>query len=194
MRPHGRLTDFVSVLAAGHDLSSLNIHPRQEPHSYRGPGVTLTRPLAPRSHEIETSKRGVDQVLSSGLQSEALKAIIKSNNTSLTPTESSQHTFNRWMDPTPKRKRRKFSDAEKERMKQVRKHGACIECKSKKRKCLHVPILSSDRPSPQSPDTEDNEPVTPDSLIAPSPINFSPEVDFFGKFVDLEPQGMMTDT
>ncbi|KAL8799005.1 MAG: hypothetical protein Q9182_006217 [Xanthomendoza sp. 2 TL-2023] len=67
------------------------------------------------------------------------------------------------MDPTRKRKRRQFSDAEREHIKHVRKVGACLDCKLKKCKCTHVSRPSPDPPSPLTPDTEDNEAITPES-------------------------------
>lgn len=38
------------------------------------------------------------------------------------------------MEPTPKRKRRSLDDAEKERTRAIRKHGACLVCRIKKKK------------------------------------------------------------
>lgn len=83
------------------------------------------------------------------------------------PLETSNHTFNKDMSPTHKRKRRTFADSEKERIKHVRKHGACLECKVKKRKCVHVPDATDDRPSP-STESQGSEPHTPgtDSAIS----------------------------
>ncbi|KAI4180595.1 MAG: hypothetical protein L6R41_007145 [Letrouitia leprolyta] len=186
--PRGSMT---GPRTAGYLLSSRRNYLRQEPYPYQGPEVTLTRPLAPSVYQNTPSTRSASQILPFKQQSKDLDIIIATNETKLTPTASSNHIFNMKMDPTPKKKRRTFSDAEKERIKHVRKHGACLECRSKKRKCLHVPVLPNDRPSPQSPDSEDNEPVTPDSLFVPSPINFSPEPDFLEEFIDWEPRSMM---
>ncbi|KAL8720286.1 MAG: hypothetical protein Q9225_002824 [Loekoesia sp. 1 TL-2023] len=93
------------------------------------------------------------------------------------------------MAPTPKRKRRTFSDTEKERIKHVRRHGACLECKAKKRKCTHVPYSQNNR-HPQTPDSEDSELLTPEPVAMSSPINFTPEGDF-EEFGDLVDYGMM---
>ncbi|KAL8682021.1 MAG: hypothetical protein Q9186_001897 [Xanthomendoza sp. 1 TL-2023] len=79
------------------------------------------------------------------------------------------------MDPTRKRKRRQFSDAEKEHIKRVRKIGACLTCKLKKCKCTHVPAPNPDPPSPLTSDTEDNEPITPESGHMPDLNGFLQE-------------------
>ncbi|KAL8787083.1 MAG: hypothetical protein Q9213_002425 [Squamulea squamosa] len=71
---------------------------------------------------------------------------------------NASHVFDKTMAPTRKRKRRQFSDSERERIKYVRKMGACQECKLKKCKCTHVPV---DQPSPRTPDSDGNEPTTP---------------------------------
>lgn len=68
------------------------------------------------------------------------------------------------MSPATKRNRRKFSDAEKERIRYVRKRGACYECRIKKRKCFHIPAPADDRPSP-STESGGSEPDTPGSDV-----------------------------
>ncbi|KAL9025155.1 MAG: hypothetical protein Q9196_005977 [Gyalolechia fulgens] len=127
---------------------------------------------------------GAGPLLTCGRPREVLE-VVKPDNKTPAATASSHHTFNMKMDPTRKKKRRTFSSAEKEQIKHVRKHGACLECRSKKRKCKHVRDLPNDRPSPQILDSEDSEPVTPDPATWSSPLNFSPEMDFEG-FVDKE--------
>ncbi|KAI4170304.1 MAG: hypothetical protein LQ343_005057 [Gyalolechia ehrenbergii] len=174
----------------GHNPSSWRNDSPQGLHTYEGPGMTLMRPLALKDYEHRTSTGGDGQVLAFGQPREVLEAVVESDNTTPIATASSHRTFNMKMDPTLKKKRRTFSDAEKQRIKHVRKHGACIECKSKKRKCHHVPDLPNDGPSPQSPDSEDSEPVTPDPMTSSSPINFSPEIDF-QEFVNMDFQDVM---
>ncbi|KAI4089419.1 MAG: hypothetical protein LQ344_005421 [Seirophora lacunosa] len=84
--------------------------------------------------------------------------------------EPLQQSFNQDMSPAPRRRRRKFSAAEKKRISLVRKQGACPECKSKKRKCVHVADSTDDGPSPSSQGTEseNSEPPTPESDCAMS--------------------------
>ncbi|KAL8925275.1 MAG: hypothetical protein Q9208_003565 [Pyrenodesmia sp. 3 TL-2023] len=56
------------------------------------------------------------------------------------------------MKPTSKRKRRSSDDAGKERTKVTRKHGACLVCRIKKKRCLHVSVdPEPTRRSPGSP-------------------------------------------
>ncbi|KAL8701399.1 MAG: hypothetical protein Q9224_000519 [Gallowayella concinna] len=54
-----------------------------------------------------------------------------------------QDIFKTGKGPSPGRKRRMFSDVEKQHMQHVRKIGACSTCKLKKKKCSH-PIESSE--------------------------------------------------
>ncbi|KAL8867662.1 MAG: hypothetical protein Q9174_005516 [Haloplaca sp. 1 TL-2023] len=66
------------------------------------------------------------------------------------------------MESTHKRKRR-FTDEEKEHIKRVRKVGACRSCKDKKCKCNHVANSTVDETSPASQATDDTEPIAPGS-------------------------------
>ncbi|KAL8756716.1 MAG: hypothetical protein Q9184_004406 [Pyrenodesmia sp. 2 TL-2023] len=87
------------------------------------------------------------------------------------------------MSPTTKRKRRTFAEYEKERIRLVRRHGACLECKVKKRKCSHVPDEVDDNPSP-STGSEDNGPYTPGSdSIDEYTSNHVPQDFDFGEFL-----------
>lgn len=94
--------------------------------------------------------------------------------------ESSQQSFDRNMSPTTKRKRRTFAEYEKERIRLVRKRGACLECKVKKRKCSHVSDEMDDGASP-STQSDGSDPQTPgsDSMVSleddahkPVPVGF----------------------
>ncbi|KAI4266158.1 MAG: hypothetical protein L6R38_008921, partial [Xanthoria sp. 2 TBL-2021] len=76
---------------------------------------------------------------------------------------NAHQVFDQKMSPTRKRKRRQFSPSEKERIKYVRKIGACCECKLKKCKCTHVAIPSPDGASPHTSDSDFHEPFTPES-------------------------------
>ncbi|KAL8934974.1 MAG: hypothetical protein Q9216_005644 [Gyalolechia sp. 2 TL-2023] len=170
LKPHPR--------TVGHGLSSWRNNSQQDFHPYQNPGVTLTRPLAPKVYDHQTSTGDIDLASVFEQPGEVTEAVVESNDTAPMSMAPSHHTFNMKMHPTSKKKRRTFSDAEKERIKHVRKHGACLECRNKKRKCIHVPVLPNDRPSPQSPDSVDSEPATPDPVTSSSPIRFSPEIDF----------------
>ncbi|KAL8704436.1 MAG: hypothetical protein Q9201_002394 [Fulgogasparrea decipioides] len=87
---------------------------------------------------------------------------------------ASHRLFTLDMVPTGPRTRRRFSDTEKEHIKQVRKLGACGECKVKKCKCTHVAVLHH---SPHSSASEDNGPVTPESQHSFQNMNLAPKID-----------------
>ncbi|KAI4232108.1 MAG: hypothetical protein LQ349_005201 [Xanthoria aureola] len=86
---------------------------------------------------------------------------------------NAHHVFDQKMLPTRKRKRRQFSPSEKEHIKNVRRVGACSDCKLKKCKCIHA-VPSLDRANPQTPDSDVHEPITPESDPLAVP-NFSQE-------------------
>ncbi|KAI4241587.1 MAG: hypothetical protein LQ352_007417 [Teloschistes flavicans] len=95
------------------------------------------------------------------------------------------------MDPTQKRRRRKFSDAEKAHIRDVRKVGACTECKQKKRQCTHVATpTTTDLLSPPCTASEIGDSVSPDSTQTSNAIHSSPdtileEIDHDGTDLDL---------
>ncbi|KAL8660304.1 MAG: hypothetical protein Q9202_006681 [Teloschistes flavicans] len=96
------------------------------------------------------------------------------------------------MDPTQKRRRRKFSDAEKAHIRDVRRVGACTECKQKKRQCTHVATpTTTDLLSPPCTASEIGDSVSPDSTQTSNAIHSSPdtileEIDHDGTDLDLE--------
>ncbi|KAL9582494.1 MAG: hypothetical protein Q9212_003266 [Teloschistes hypoglaucus] len=80
------------------------------------------------------------------------------------------------MIPTQKRRRRRFSDVEKARIRVVRKAGACTECKSKKRRCTHVATsTSTDQLSPPRTTSEIGDSVSPGSTQTSNAEQSSPD-------------------
>ncbi|KAL8637432.1 MAG: hypothetical protein Q9228_005294 [Teloschistes exilis] len=86
-------------------------------------------------------------------------------------------SYPREMNPTQKRRRRRrFSDVEKARIRVVRKAGACTECKSKKRRCAHVATSTSiDQLTPPRTASETGDSVSLGSMQTSNAIQSSPD-------------------
>ncbi|KAL8987442.1 MAG: hypothetical protein Q9177_003347 [Variospora cf. flavescens] len=123
------------------------------------PQMIATRPLAPKISDSLAGSGGAGQSPPL-VQAERIPEALW--HSALKPL---QHSFNQYMSPVRRRKRRSLTDAEKKHAKNVRKQGACPQCKSKKRKCSHVADPTDDGPSPGSQGTEsgDSEAPTPES-------------------------------
>ncbi|KAL8912779.1 MAG: hypothetical protein Q9172_007444 [Xanthocarpia lactea] len=100
-----------------------------------------------------------------------MPADAKSRSIEPVTSGNANQVFDQKMKLKFKRKRRKFSPSEREHIKNVRKVGACDECKQKKRKCTHVMIRDPSQAGSNSPDSDVLGPITPESA-------HMPEVDF----------------
>ncbi|KAL8829295.1 MAG: hypothetical protein Q9170_006235 [Blastenia crenularia] len=159
-RGYQRMTDAGED--SGQYISPWNTGLPRDPRAYQGLGANFIRRLGPKVDGSQTLAVSADQDETLGYPREIPEVHIERHVAIPIIPECTQHVFDMGMTSAPKRKRRTFSDTEKKRIKHVRKYGACLECKNKKRACKHVRDQPDDHPSPQTPESE-NEPATPDS-------------------------------
>ncbi|KAL8904318.1 MAG: hypothetical protein Q9171_007092 [Xanthocarpia ochracea] len=109
---------------------------------------------AVQSSGVSTIALDPDSGMLADAKSRSVEPVISGN---------AHQVFDQKMKSKPKRKRRQFSPSEKEHIKNVRKVGACDECKQKKRKCTHVTVPDGSQAGSDSPDSDVLGPITPES-------------------------------
>ncbi|KAL9600481.1 MAG: hypothetical protein Q9219_003132 [cf. Caloplaca sp. 3 TL-2023] len=172
------LQGFHYALIPGHDETNplCATDPLPDHFTPQDPRAILTRPLIQGWRVCQGPVQTTHQSVLTGQYGKPVTTVeVQVAPPRVAAGSSPQnHIFNLDMNEARKRKRyrRKLSDAEKERAKHVRKMGACIDCKEKKRKCLHVPDIPKEGQIPGLPnsESEDSEPVTPEPASVMEPI------------------------